>query len=213
MFALPQRLIEKLSRKSAYVNDTSVTCSYKPRWSAAVVRYVNARPFFFKKWSNFTFKWANMITVCFKCRSSWDIKSRTAHQSRSSPLRSSNGNRQTVLSVTNRRINQMALCKPAIIFFYGLQKPMKLALQLAPFTTSADGVSEFWRITLWKTWLMENARFLFLVIQPLNPEKPNPPKKIAREFYFYFYFFIFWRELRRSFTSHTKSLYFCCCFD
>lgn len=56
---------------------------------------------------------------------------------------SSNGNRQTVLLVANRRINQMALCKPAIIFFYGVQKPMKLVLQLAPFTTSADGVLEF----------------------------------------------------------------------
>lgn len=56
----------------------------------------------------------------------------------------SNGNRQTVVLVINRSINQMAFCKPAIIFFYGIQKPMKLGSQLVPFMAHLpDGVFDY----------------------------------------------------------------------
>lgn len=52
----------------------------------------------------------------------------------------SNGNEQTVASIVNGGINQMAFCKPAIIFFYGVQKAMKLGSQLVPLVATADGV-------------------------------------------------------------------------
>lgn len=178
MFVLPEYLIEKLSGKSANANDTSVTCSVSsgdPLLECWVWTQGHKKS---RERGREKKVFRLYILVDPYDHSLLQVLRISRHKvANGTPAwvqsaRSTNGERQTVLLVANRRINQMALCKPAIIFLLWRSKTNESCLAIGaihecrwPFWIPKDHIVEY--------QINNKCRSLFLVIQPFKFKMPS----------------------------------------